>query len=241
MAATSLHPILKVLRPGDGTSKPNPFTIVILANPALEAPWNAGTFLVDPITANEPTFDLCVQFTQDALFRTLPQQREILLGDPAITPHVRVVSLFVAGLLAEDANALVAQDGVRNLLVARRSVVVPFLARYHLAADVVFAVSASPSHSRASAWFTSDDDAGPGTPFTLDGVTRYHRHNNLIPGTVAIHTRTRPMTALHEFDPSVPAIMDNYWLAGSGIPEHCQHDRITRQFLRERLLAKIGR
>jgi len=307
MAAMTAHPVVKILRPGDGSTKPNPFTIVILANPALEAPWNAGTFLVDPITANEPAFDLCVQSIQDALFGTLPQQREILLGDPVIAPHVRVVSLFVPGLRAEDANALVAQDGVSNLLVARRSVVVPFLTRYHLAADVVYAVSASTSHDRASAWFTSDDDASPGTPFTLDGVTRHHRHGNLIPGTVAIHATSKSLTALHEFghalssytngsvvdlyvdgsaglnnkrgrpippdfaeysgttmaadtvrdglgypggwqsyhceliDPAVPAIMDNYWIAGSGIPEHCQHDRITRQFLRERLLAKISR
>ncbi len=141
----------------------------------------------------------------------------------------------------------------------------------------------------------------------MNGVTRQHRHNNLIPGTVAIHATSRSLTALHEFghalssytngsvvdlyvdssaglnnkrgrpippdfanyngatmaadtvrdglgypagwqsyhceliDPTVPAIMDDYWLAGSGIPEHCQHDRITRAFLRDRLLAKINR
>ncbi|MBI1916342.1 MAG: hypothetical protein HYS12_16660 [Planctomycetes bacterium] len=307
MAGNPVSPVVKVLRQGDGPTKADPFTIVIVANPALEAPWHSGTFVVDPITGNEPSFDLCAQYIQDALFGNLPNQREVFLGDPVIEPHVRLVSLFVPGLLAEDANALVAQDGVSNLLVARRSVFVPFLTRYALQADVAYAVSASDLHDRASAWFTSDDDARPGAPFTLDGVTRYHRHFNLIPGTVAIHRNSRSLTAVHEFghalssytngsvvdlyvdssaglnnkrgrpippdfanysgismatdaardglgypagwqsyhceliDATLPAIMDNYWLAASGVPEHCLHDRITRQFLRERLLARISR
>ena len=42
-------------------------------------------------------------------------------------------------------------------------------------------------------------------------------------------------------DPAFPAVMDNYWLAHDGIPEHCHHDKITRQFLMERLRAKIAR
>jgi hypothetical protein len=41
--------------------------------------------------------------------------------------------------------------------------------------------------------------------------------------------------------PAVPAVMDNYWAAPSGVPEHCLHDRITGQFLGERLLVKICR
>jgi hypothetical protein len=298
-------PVTKVLR--KGAKKPDPFTIVIVANPALETPWKSGVFVVDPITSNQPAFNACAQYILDALLGTLPNQRETLLADPTIAPHVRVVSLFVPGLPLEDANALVAQDGVSNLLVARRSVFVPFLARYALQADVAYAVSASDSHDRASAWFTSDDDARPGCPFALDGITLYHRHYNLIPGTVAIHSNSKSLTALHEFghalssysngsvvdlyvdssaglnnkrgrpipadfasysgvvlpadavrdglgyppgwqsyhgallDPAVPAVMDNYWAAPGGIPEHCLHDRITRQFLRERLLVKICR
>jgi hypothetical protein len=218
-----------------------------------------------------------------------------------------VVSLFVPGRPAEDSNALVAQDALSNLLVARRSVFVPFLTRYGLQADVAYAVSAAASHDRASAWFTSDDDARTGCPFAVDGVTLYHRHHHLIPGTVAIHANSKSLTALHEFghalssytngsivdlyvdsspglnnkrgrpipatfatysgidlpadvardgpgyptgwqsyhceliDSAVPAIMDNYWAAPGGVPEHCLHDRITRQFLRERLLVKICR
>ena len=106
---------------------------------------------------------------------------------------------FVPRLAAQDSNALVAQDGVSILLVARRSMFAPFLTRYGLQADVAYAVSASDSHDRASAWFTSDDDARQGCPFAVDGVTFYHRHYNRIPGTVAIHCNSKSLTALHEF------------------------------------------
>jgi hypothetical protein len=305
LVASPKKPVKKVLRAG--AKKKNPFTIVIVVNPVLETPWKSGIFMVDPITSNQAGFDACVEYILDALFGTLPHQQEALLADPTIAPHVRVVSLFVSGLPAQDSNALVAQDGVSNLLVARRTVFVPFLSGYRLQADVAYAVSASASHDRASAWFTSDDDARRGCPFALDGVTLYHRHYHRIPGTVAIHTNSKSLTALHEFghalssytngsvvdlyvdssaglnnkrarpipttfatysgmtlpadtardglgypagwqsyhceliDPTAPAIMDNYWQAPSGIPEHCLHDRITRQFLRERLLVKICR
>jgi hypothetical protein len=303
--ARTKKPVTKVLR--KGASKPDPFTVVIVANPALEAPWRSGAFVRDTVTSNQPAFNACAHYIRDALFGTLPNQREALLADPTIAPHVRIVTLFAPELPAQDSNALVAQDGVSNLLVARRSVFVPFLNRYGLRADVAYAVSASDSHDRASTWYTSDDDSRQGCPFAVDGVTLYHRHYNLIPGAVAIHANSKSLTALHEFghalssytngsivdlyvdggvglnnkrgrpipatfatysgialpvdhardglgypigwqsyhceliDPTVPAVMDNYWAAPNGVPEHCLHDRVTRQFLRERLLVKICR
>jgi hypothetical protein len=298
--------IIKIIRPGD-TSKPDPFTICVIANPVLEAPWKTGQFIVDPITFNQPGFDASVTYVEDALWGRLPMQAEPLLGDPTIAPNVKLVSVFETGLEATDPNALVAQDGVSNLLVARRTAFAPFLARYGLQADVAYAISESESHTRASAWYTSDDDAGPGTPFTLDGVTLSHRHRSLIPGTVAQHVSSTSLTALHEFghalssysngmivdlyvdssrgannkrgrpipagfavyngtalasdatrdhlgypggwqsyhcelnDPGYPAVMDDYWQAPGGVPERCQHDRITRRFLLDRLRAKLGR
>ena len=43
----------------------------------------------------------------------------------------------------------------------------------------------------------------------------------------------------------VPALMDDYWQAGiahpGSVPEDCEHDQITRRFLRDRMLAKISR
>lgn len=300
------EPVIEMIRPGD-TSTAHPFTICVIANPALEAPWKGGQFIRDPIVLHKPDFDRSVTYIAAALFGALPAQAEQFLGDPTIAPKVRLTSLFVPGLEAVDANALVGQDPWSNLLVARRTAFVPFLARFGLTADVAYAISRSESHSRASAWFTSDDDSRAGVPFTVDGVTLAHRHWNLIPGTVAQHSTSTSLTALHEFghalssysngrvldlyvdtdsglnnrrgrpipsrfgvydgtglatdsvrdglgyepgwqsyhcelnDAAYPAVMDNYWKAHDGVPEHCQHDRITRMFLLDRVRAKLGR
>lgn len=300
------NPVIKVLNAGDNT-KPDPFTIAIIANPALEAPWNTGQFVLDPITFDPKAFDAAAQYIFDVLFGRLANQREQFLADPAIAPKIRVVSLLVEDLNAEDANSLAAQDTDSNLLIARRTIFSPFLKRYGLGADVAYAVSASTKHTRASAWYTSDDDARGGVPFQLDGLSLFHRYYCRIPGTVAIHASATSMTALHEFghalssysngmvvdlyvdsgpalncktgrpippkfamydtaqnasdlkrdslgyqagwksyhceliDPGSPALMDDYWQAPDRVPEHSQHDRITRQFLSDRVRAKIGR
>jgi hypothetical protein len=298
--------VIRVIRQGD-TTKPNPFTICIVANPALEAPWHSGQFIIDPITADQNAFDSSAEYVEQVLFGLLPGQAERFLGDPSIGSRVTMISVFAPGLPADDANSLVAQDSVSNLLVARRTAFKPFLARYSLAADVVYAISASETHTRASAWPASDDDAGLGDPFTLDGTTLYHRHNSHVPGTIAQHSTSTSLTALHEFghalssysngqivdlyvdsgpginnrrgrpipaqfadyngtnlatdpvrdslgyefgwqsyhcalnDPGFPAVMDDYWRAPGGVPEHCQHDQITRSFLLDRVRAKQGR
>jgi hypothetical protein len=300
------NPIVTVLNPGD-TTKPNPFTICIVANPALEVPWQSGQFITDPITSNKATFDGCAKYIKDVLLGNLPNQREQFLADPSIGPNIRIVSIFISGLTAEDPNSLVAQDSDSNLLIARRLLFQPFIKRFGLNADVAYAVSASQSHTRASAWYTSDDDAQPGIGFTLDGVALSHRYYCLVPGTVGIHATANSMTALHEFghalssytngmvvdlyvdsnpalnckvgrpipiqfanynatpfatdalrdtlgypagwtsyhcelrDPGFPALMDDYWQAPDHVPEHSQHDRITRQFLADRIRAKIQR
>lgn len=300
-----MPPTIRVLRPGD-TTKPNPFTIFIIANPALEAPWNSGTFVVDPIMANQLAFDACANYIVTSLFGGLAGQMERLLGEPTIAPRVRVVSLFIPGLPPQDQVSLVAQDGVSDMLIARRNVFIPFLKSGGFFADVAYAVSMSATHTRASAWYTTDDDTRPGVPFILDGVNFFHRHFCLIPGTVALPASSTSMTAVHEFghalssysngplndlyvdnppalnnkrgrpipptfstyngvpvpsdpvrdslgygtwqsyhpgliSPQFPALMDNYWKSPDHIPEHCQHDIITRQFLTDRLHAKISR
>jgi hypothetical protein len=193
-----MAPIIRVIRPGDIT-KANPFTICIVANPVLEAPWRSGQFIVDPITEHQSDFDSSAAYVEQVLFGLLPGQAERFLGDPSIGAKVTMISLFVPGVPAEDANSLVAQDGVSNLLVARRTAFRPFLARYGLAADVVYAISGSETHTRASAWPTTDDDTGPGDTFLLDETTLHHRHRCRIPGTVAQHSTSGSLTALHEF------------------------------------------
>src|SRR5207248_352858 len=90
---------LKEIRPGD-TNKADPFTIVVISNPALEAPWKSGNFLIDPITSDQPGFDGCVAYIDNALFGNLPNQSERLFADPAIGPRIRVVSLFTGALPA---------------------------------------------------------------------------------------------------------------------------------------------
>jgi hypothetical protein len=297
--------VQNVVRPG--AAKANPFTVCVVANPALESPWNSGAFLADPIIGQLATFQAAVAYIDAALFGILPGQRESVLADPAIMPFVRVVSLYDDGLPTIASNSLVAQDGASNTLVARRALFNAFLANYGLKADVAYAVSSSPSHTRASAWFTTDDDTRPGVGFTLNGNQGFfHRFYNVIPGTIAIHSTASSLTAAHEFghaissytngkimdlyvdsaagfnnllgrpippifcdyngrnfpsdtsrdglgypstwqsyhsalvDPACPAVMDNYWLSQKG-PVACLHDSVTKAFIRDRLIAKIGR
>ena len=304
---------VRVLRGGDAES-PTPYTICIVANPWLEAPRNTGQFVADPIMLNAPGFDTVVQYVLDALFARLPGQLEPALGDPAIAPRVRVISVFETGLPATDANALVAQDSLSNIAMPRRTQSAGFALRYVNIADVVYAVTASATHQRASAFYTSDDDTRDGIPFDLDGRQFHHRHYPAIPGTIALPLTSSSLTALHEFqhaassytngsvadlyvnngpalsrvpapvlinaragrpipatfatycgrtyasdptrdglsypgtwtsyhcelhDPARPAIMDDYWQ--TTLPISCQNDRITRAFLQDRILAKMGR
>lgn len=301
------NPDIVVMREGD-TGKPDPFTVVIVANPVLEQSKGLGVFAADPITSDRAAFNACARHINASLFGALPGQAEKFLGEPDIAPKVRVVALFVTGLPAGDSNSLVANDNVSEIVEARRSLFRPFLAGHGLQADVAFAVTKSATHTRASAWPATDDDTGPGVGFTLDGVALSHRHRNLIPGTSAIHATTRSLTALHEFghalgsfsnglvvdlyvdngqtgvnnrrgrpippafatydgvtaasdlardglgypatwqsyhcellDAARPAVMDNYHLASGGGAVKCRHDRITRQFLLDRVRAKINR
>ena len=294
-----------VIRPG--APKANPFTVCIVANPALEAPWNSATFVADPIIGQLAAFQAAVVYIDSALFGLLAGEQEQLLADPAIVPFVRVVSLYDDSLPATAANSLVAQDGASDILVARRAGFSAFLANYNIRADVIYAVSASATHARASAWFTTDDDTKPGVPFSLKGGAGFfHRYYNTIPGTVAIHLTATSLTALHEFghaissysngkildlyvdspvgfnnllgrpipatfcnynganfstdplrdglgypanwqsyhcalvDPTCPAVMDNYWLSQKG-SNACLHDSVTKAFIRDRVVAKIGR
>jgi hypothetical protein len=292
-----------------GAAKANPFTVAIVANPALEAPWNSGAVMADPIIGQLAAFQSAASYVVTSLFGGLPGQRETLLSDPSVANEIRVVSLYDSASPVDLAHALAAQDGSSNTLVARRSVYKAFLAsypEYNIDADVVYAISASTTHTRASAWFTSDDDGQGGVPFTLDGSVYSHRYNNLIPGTIALPASSTSLTAVHEFghaissytngmvvdlyvdsnpglnnkqgrpipvlfcsynganhasdqtrdglgypggwssyhcelnDPINPAIMDNYWMASGG-DVICQHDTVTRQFIMDRVLAKVGR
>ena len=166
---------------------------------SLEVPWNSGGVVKDPLIGQLAAFQAAATYIDSALFGLLPGERENLLADPALMPSIRVVSVYDDGLPITLSNALVAQDGSSNILVPRRTAFSPLLANYKINADVAYAVSASTSHTRASAWFTTDDDGQSGVPFTLDGNQFFHRFYNTIPGTVAIPVTATSLTALHEF------------------------------------------
>jgi hypothetical protein len=204
-----------------GAAKPNPFTICIVANPVLEAPWNSGAVMKDPIIGQLAAFQAAVSYIDSSLFGLLPGEQEHLLSDPALMPFIRVVSLYDDGLPTILSNALAAQDGSSDILVPIRTAHAPFLANYGIDADVVYAVSASQTHVRASAWFTTDDDTQGGVPFTLDGNAYVHRYYKAIPGTIAIPVNSTSLTALHEFGHAVSSytngsIVDLYVDSSSG-------------------------
>lgn len=198
----------KILRVGDAT-KANPYTICIVSNPVLERPDGGGTFVADPIVQSQAAFDACAAYVETSLFGGLPGQRERLLADPSIGPRIRVVSVFVPpGSPLNDANSLVGEDPLSNQVVARRVPIKAFLARYGIAADVAFAVTASPTHTRATAWYTSDDASRPGVPFVVDGAGYTHRYFPSIPGTVALPVTSTSLTAVHEFGHAASSYTD---------------------------------
>jgi hypothetical protein len=186
-----------VVQPGD-TTKQNPYTIAIVSNNALETVSGGGTFIPDPLQSAAPAFHAAAQYVTDVLFGRLPGQKEDILAAPTIGPNIRVVKVFLAGLPATDANALVAHYSV-NITEPRRDKFAAYLALFGLAADVAFAITASATHSRASAWYTTDDPTRGTVPYNLDGVAKATSRFCKIPGTVALHVSSTSMTGLHEF------------------------------------------
>jgi hypothetical protein len=171
----------------------------------LERPWRSGRFVVDPILADAAGFTAAVQYVESALFGTLPGEAEQLLSEPTIEPGVRLVAIWFTGAGEDplDPMSFVAEDTVSNQLVARRAAIDAWMRSQSLYADVVMAISESPTHTRATSWFTTDDDSRGGVAFTLDGRTLVHRHYFSIPGTSALHTTSSSLTALHEFQHAV--------------------------------------
>lgn len=295
---------IDVIQPGKPGSA-NPFTICIIANPAFEAPQGSGSYQTDPVLADMAAFAACARYIVNNLFGRLPNQGEVLLGDPAIAPNVRVLAFRDPTLSPIAANALIGLDPYSSLLIPDRNAISAFIASRQINADVVYAVSKAPLHTRASAFFTTDDLGRGGVAFSVDADTLTHCYYALVPGTVAIHVSAKELTAIHEFGHAIssyqngrildlyadsqpginnkrgrpipssfsnyygavvasdptrdhigypagwqsyhcelsdlanPAIMDNYWKAG--VPAACQHDRITRQFIIDRVVTKINR
>lgn len=191
----SAGPPLTVRLLYSGDPKDRPYTIAVVANAAIEAA-AGGSFATDPVLTNRPAYHTAVSYCLQNLFAVT----EDLLRASDLDAHFRIVSVFDNSLPAVEANSL-AHEINPNLMETRRVALAPFLSRYQESADIVLVLHGSTTHTRATAWFTSDDATSSSTPFTYDGAAHVHGHVPSIPGSAAIplSVDTTGLTAFHEF------------------------------------------
>lgn len=181
-----------------GAAKANPFTICIVANPAVKTSDDPPAFEPDPVIESTFLLEESATYICDALFGRLPGQQETWMSDPEIEPEVRVVSIYDPAPPSPE-TALIALLAKSAAMEPRRAVIGAYVRARDVAADVVFVVSKNPTHWRASSYAADDDIDRKGPKFTLDGESHTHCYWTTIPGTVAIHTGADSLTALHEF------------------------------------------
>lgn len=193
VTAGSPQPV-RLLQAGD--AKQRPYTIVFVANPGIESAFGA-TFNPDPILTNRHGFQAVVGHSFDNLFL----MAEEMLRHNDIDARMRLVSVFDSTRPADAANSLAHEIPSSNLMETRRAVLVAFLARYGLVADIVLVIHGSLTHTRASAWPTTDASTLGSTAYNFDGVVRRHGHFPRIPGSavIPVSVDTTGMTVLHEF------------------------------------------
>jgi hypothetical protein len=184
----------RTLYPGRPSASP-PYTFVFAATPGLEAE-SGGGVATDPVRNDRATYHDVVRHCLANLLTVT----ESLLRDGGLERQVRFVSIFDPAAAVNAASALVKRVSP-NLIEPMRARMNGFVGRYWEDPDIVFAVSGSTTHTRASAWFTTDDGSRPGVTFTYDGVSRTHRRFTDIPGSAAISTQMDQsgLTAIHEF------------------------------------------
>lgn len=179
-----------------GAQKDRPYTIAFVANPAIESS-TGGIFTADPILANQPSYHAVVGYC----IRNLLSVTEDVLRADNIDAQIRFVSIFDPLLSVGEDSALVREVPASNLMETRRQVLAPFLSRYQEIVDVVFVIHGSTTHTRATAWFTTDYEGSAGTSFIFDGVSKKHGYFPRIPGSAAIPASVdvNALTAIHEF------------------------------------------
>ena len=195
-----------------GAAKPsdNPYTIVIVANPALQQ-YNR-TLARDPIMGQPDKFELVVQNTIAALFGNLPGQTEKFLAP--FRSQIRIVTIFDPAAATSWPNSLVAEASGQYLVPLWQRIPA-FVNGYQvggkpLAADVVIAVTSSPRFTLSGSWPTMDDAGAGGNPFTMDGAQHVHRNRNTMPGMTALHSDASAITALHEFSHAASSWENGY-------------------------------
>jgi hypothetical protein len=183
--------IARTLYPGRPAT--SPYTFLFAASPAAEA---SGAIVADGILNDRPGFnDLVAHCLTNLLTVT-----EDLLRVDGLDREIRFVAIFDPTQSATAANALVRYLNP-NMTEALRARLNGFVRRYGENPDMVFCVSNSTVFTRATAWFTSDDNSRPGVSYTYDGVARTHRRFTDIPGSAALSTAIarNGLTAIHEF------------------------------------------
>jgi hypothetical protein len=188
----SAGPASFVRRLYTGAPKNAPYTIAFIANPTIRT--NPGALVADPVTTNRPSFHTAVSFALDNM---LNSTEDVLRGNN-LDRQIQVVTVFDGTLAANDANGLVQEDST-NIISPRRDKTRSFLGGYQVITDVAFAMSGSTTHTRSSAWFTSDDMTRGTASFTYDGTTYNHGLYASIPGSVALATTAAGLTPFHEF------------------------------------------
>lgn len=191
----SSGPTMTVRTLYSGRPTTEPYTFVLAASPAIEAS-SGGTVTSDPVLTNRSEFHDIVRHCLENLLTVT----EILLRSESFEANIRFVAIFDSTQPATIGNALVHNINP-NLLEPMRDRLNSFVGRYWENPDIVFCISGSTTNTRASAWFTTDDNVRPGVAFNYDGTGRTHRRFTDIPGSAALSTEmdTTGLTAIHEF------------------------------------------
>ncbi len=179
-----------------GEAKARPYTIVFVANPGIESAVGSA-FTADAILTNRSGYHNVVSHS----FRNLFGVTEDILRHNDIDARMRLISIFDSTRPANAANSLAHEVPASNIMETRRAVLVPFLASFGVVADMVLIIHGSTTHTRASAWFTTDNAALAGTLYTFNGANRTHGHFPRIPGSAAIPVSLDQsgLTVIHEF------------------------------------------
>ncbi|OMC51920.1 hypothetical protein A5742_17430 [Mycolicibacterium fortuitum] len=181
----------RTLYPGRTTT--DPYTFVFAATPAFDS---SGKFSADSILTNRTAFQDVVRHSLNNLLNMTEQ----LLRDDGLERNIRFVAIFDPNQPATAENALVGAVAP-NIIEPKRDRLNAFVGQYWENPDIVFCISGSTTHTRASAWFTTDDNLRTGVAFQFDGSARTHRRYTTIPGSAAVTTSVDQsgLTVIHEF------------------------------------------
>jgi len=152
-------------------------------------------------------FTDCAEYLFKSVFGKLPGQGDKLLARSPHAAKVRFHSMYVWGLVANGATALMGEETASGtgILNPRRDAISRMLKYMDVNPDVVFVVSNSPTHKRASAYPATDDTTRKGVQTSYQGSPFIHYHWHSVPGMAAIHaTESTALTGAHEFCHAFP-------------------------------------